>query len=1056
MLNTFAQDLERVCRELLLEEKWIVAPSLRVGHQWLDTLTLNNVPVVNARIKTLKGMALDLAGPEMARRGMSLISDIGATILVDRIVTRLRSRSSSYLGSLSSSPALARTMAAAIKSLRLAGIRAEDMDPASFEAPRKGSEIALILETFIDTLRTKRVVDYPEVLRMAIDLASATFKDNHPPTCVLLPEDMDLKGAEKELIEALPREMLIRLGVDTFQRASAGTRTASTAYDEARRGDASPPDASLLQWVPCPAEAPEAAGDGSASIFHAVGERNEVREALRRIMASGNPLDEVEVLHTDREVYVPLVYETLMQVLQDPKFDDASLPVTFAEGIPAIYSRPGRALKAWMEWMRDDFRQDTLAKMIEDGILGMPGTGNAFPFSRLAAILRATPIGMGRDSYLTKLETAAAETAEDGAVPSSAGHDRYSDSASREDTGQETEEGGQMLLDLLKILVQVSPEPGAGPGDLLQAAERFVEDVARKANELDNYAAVALLDQIRETARWVGDDSEPLSLDVAELLTSLPKRVRIGGSGPRPGCLHVDHLLSGGHSGRRVTFIIGLDDGRFPGAGLNDPLLLDHEREQLSPELPKASADLTMKLEGFARLCARLRGNVTLGFSSLDLLEDRPSFPSSVVFSAYRILSNNREGDQGDMIRWLASPGSFAPHVSGECIDGTEWWLSELCGRGDSGSQNLVLHSYPHLQRGARAAQKRASDLFTVFDGLLPDLPEDLNPFTAAGPVMSATSLETIGRCPLAYFFRYVLDIAPPDEVLMDPSRWLDPLQFGNLMHEVFYHFLCDLIDRDLRPHFERDKLRLLGLLWEHCERYAKQYPPPGPSAFRRQVLMLIHAAVVFLVEEELLCRQSRPMFLEASIGVKPYLRGSDLDMRQPLGIDLPGGTSIRARARIDRVDRVGDEPDPLFTIWDYKSGGNTRYEGPDPFRQGRSVQHALYLELASRALKKRVGESSEVSFFGYFFPGRRSRGVRIRRSPQHRETALEIMENLCRTVANGCFLATNNATEDCSFCDYTLICGDVEAVAAASTRKLASPENKNLRSIRELRAVDA
>ena len=28
-----------------------------------------------------------------------------------------------------------------------------------------------------------------------------------------------------------------------------------------------------------------------------------------------------------------------------------------------------------------------------------------------------------------------------------------------------------------------------------------------------------------------------------------------------------------------MTFIVGLDDSRFPGAGLQDPLLLDHERQ---------------------------------------------------------------------------------------------------------------------------------------------------------------------------------------------------------------------------------------------------------------------------------------------------------------------------------------------------------------------------------------------------------------------------------------------------------------------------------------------
>ena len=41
---------------------------------------------------------------------------------------------------------------------------------------------------------------------------------------------------------------------------------------------------------------------------------------------------------------------------------------------------------------------------------------------------------------------------------------------------------------------------------------------------------------------------------------------------------------------------------------------------------------------------------------------------------------------------------------------------------------------------------------------------------------MSASQLETMGQCPLKYFFRYVLKIGVPDELALDPDVWLDPL----------------------------------------------------------------------------------------------------------------------------------------------------------------------------------------------------------------------------------------------------------------------------------------
>ena len=417
---------------------------------------------------------------------------------------------------------------------------------------------------------------------MATDAVVTSFARSHPHTLVLVSEDMDLTKAENTLIEAFPHESLIRLQVDRFARPSVDlpgtdpgmmmrsrgetrhhrTSRCSSGYSVLRklpklRG--TDPYASSMQWESVMR---------SARCF--VG----LWLPARRWTGSNCSTP------TGRSTFL-LCIETLMQVLQDARFDDVSLPVTFAEGIPARYSRPEERSWPWIEWIREEYRQDIPAKMIEDGLLAVPDTSRSVPFSRLAALLRATPIGIGRERYLKQLKSMGEEEDAVDTAP-------RNEEAPQGDTSQgDDPEERATLIDVLEALIGLTPEPEPHPGVLLRAAERFLEEAARKANELDNYAAVALLDQIRELARWIGDGSEPLSLDVAELVwPSLPGRVRVGGSGPRPGCIHVDHLLSGGHTSRNVTFIMGLDDGRFPGAGLSDPLLLDHERERISPELP--------------------------------------------------------------------------------------------------------------------------------------------------------------------------------------------------------------------------------------------------------------------------------------------------------------------------------------------------------------------------------------------------------------------------------------------------------------------------------------
>ena len=1040
-VNRLARELARICQERLLEEKWLIAPSLRVGHQWIDIVTLANGPVLNVRIKTLKGLALDLAGPEMARLGVSLITATGSLILVDRILKRLGTSSSGYLSSLPPSPSLSRTVCSTIDALRLAGLNAQDLHPQCFEAPEKSKDLAFVLTEYLATLGEKSLIDYSAALSMATERLSKDPTALAADVLVVLPEDLDLGHMEQALVQALPADVLITLHADQPGEPPDDVPELVS-------------DASLLRWLPSPAAAPVPLKDGTAEIFRAVGEANEVREVLRTCLSRGYKFDEVEILHTDAETYIPLIYELLIRPEAELTLDDQGLPVTFAEGIPTRYSKPGRALTAWMAWLREGCMQATVARMIQDGLLEIPGMDREeFSFSGMATLFREVGIGLGRDRYIPKLVEKITEVQL--AIDSTAlvhggrGRDRHTHAEAHRLKGL------KVLLRVVKRLLEISPTADSAPEQLLAAAKKFLEELARSDTELDNYALKALLDDINDMAFWTDQDAEPMGLDLWEWLSSLPGTVRVGGSGPRPGRLHVAHALSGGHSGRNHTFVIGLDDSRFPGAGLNDPLLLDEERGKLSPKLRKASAELSLKMERFAKLQSRLRGTVTLGFSCLNLQEDREMFPSPVVLSAYRILSNNREGDQGDMMTWLPNPASFAPYTADRCLNEQEWWLWRLCGPETIlNAREAVGRHFPHLARGLVAAAARDSDEFTIYDGLLAEPPAELDPSSPRGPVLSARRLETVGCCPLRYFFRYVLDISPPEELSVDLTRWLDPVELGNLLHEVFYRFMSEVIAEPRRPLYDRDSPRLFKILDEVVTRYEKLFPPPSPSAFRQQILQLIRTAQTFLVEEEELCRHSKPLFLEASVGMPPYERSSPLDAQEPVTIPLPGGKTIRAQGRLDRVDSIEDGTKSVFSIWDYKTGRPTKYEKPDYFWQGRVIQHALYIEMARAILRKKVSPGAEISHFGYFFPGSGHRGVRIRRWRSQMMGAAEVIDRLCKILASGCFLATNNAKEDCPFCDYLLICGDVDAVAAASARKLENPRNGCLQPIRELRNI--
>ncbi|MHC4107786.1 MAG: hypothetical protein ACYSTY_06860, partial [Planctomycetota bacterium] len=184
--------------------------------------------------------------------------------------------------------------------------------------------------------------------------------------------------------------------------------------------------------------------------------------------------------------------------------------------------------------------------------------------------------------------------------------------------------------------------------------------------------------------------------------------------------------------------------------------MLDDERGRVSPDLPTAAARVREQRDDFTRLLCRLRGRVTLSFASREIEEDSETFASPVVLSAYRILSGQNDADHSDLVRWLDPAASFAPPALESCLDAGEWWLCQ--GSRDEPVSNLgevAEVACANLGRGREAREARASEEFTVFDGRIEEPGAELDPPLPQGPVLSATGrLGTLGRCPLAYFYR--------------------------------------------------------------------------------------------------------------------------------------------------------------------------------------------------------------------------------------------------------------------------------------------------------------
>lgn len=1042
-MNKLVEAIGSCCKRNPLSEKYLLCPSLRTGQIWLDQSAVSGQPPVNVRLRTIKGLGFELADSHLRRNDLKPLNQNQAMMIINEILVSLDKQENSYFYKTRISINLISSTLDTINTLRLAGLTGDKISHVHFEDESKGLCIKRIFQEYSLALETRKLVDYAAALGFASRVVARKF-DGSEDRFIMIPSDLDFSKLELDLVQAIPREFLVSLAVDN---------------PSARAEEAVQQDSDLLVHFLNPSKAPEATGDGTASMFRALGSSNEIREVLRRVVQNYGcekagqtvPFDQIEILHTDYETYVPVIYETLQSVLMVLNIEPKSLPVTFAEGIPVKYSRPARALHTWLRWVYDGYPQESLIEMISDGLLDVEyGADNPPANNALAQTLRKVKIVSGlirtgqilrdRLNQLTLLGTSFEH-------PHKPHHGR----------SKTTIEGQANEIRCLGALVSIVERLGscsvmdeASPLELLSNSVKFLETCARSSDEMDNYALVTLTQNLLQMRQAMESSVVFETMDIRRWILELTGRLRIMGTGPRPGMIHVDNIYSGGHTGRPHIFVVGLDDERFPGSGLHDPLLMDVEREKLSGDLPQTRFEPGKRIEKFGHLLARLRGNITLSYSSLDVNADRSSFPSAVLFSMFRIISNRRDSDQTGMLEWLGLPASFAAGVKERSLTLNEWLLSALCSDDVSNKTDLVTSLKPDLMNGLTARQSRLSDNFTRYDGNIGHLFPKHDPTSPLGPIMSTASLETLGSCPLKYFFNYVLKIRPLESIDLDHSQWLDNLQLGSLLHDTFYHFMAEIINDGRPPTFERDKSRLFKLLDRQLKSQAITDPPPNKSSMRRQIIWLEKSALVFLVEEEIASREWAPLMLEASIGMKNRGTAGSFEHLEAVSLNLDRDVCVRVAGKIDRVDKRLGESGEFFRIIDYKTGSPRKYQEAKNYNRGKIVQHAIYLHMAENFLKNRMRLSSASYDFTFFFPTLRAHGIRIFKNAQECRFGAEVVRILCDIAASGVFLATDD-TATCSYCDYNIICGSPSITSACSKNKLNNLANTNLDPVRKV-----
>ena len=974
--NRLLSELADFCAAHPVDEKILLVPSFPVGQQILDALARSGSPHLNLRPATVFSLAHGIAGPAAAAEGRRLLSRAQLLAVVESACDDVL-KPDSYFGALRRSVGLHRALHRTLDELRRARVTPAALAAASFDDPRKARELAALARAYESALAKLGAADAAEIFRRAIPLC--TDGRGLPAAAHLLrPSGLELSPLEEEFL---------------------------AAYAPAA--------------VPLAEDASEPARDAArASFASALAEENEVRAVFRSVLDEGLSLDDVEIVFDDDGVYRPLVFELAAQY---------GLPCTLEGGVPVAYTRPGQGVLDVLDFLARGYRSSSLERLLADGRADLPA-GTKLSGVGAARLLRRARIVAGLPRWAPRLDALVARER----TPLD-GEDSARANAAREERLAAAEALRTWVTCLLAALPPVAKGTVSLPA-LAESCREIVASLLARASSLDGAATEALSDLFSQLAELPERRLSPE--EAAGRLREAVAGLAIVSAPPASGHLHAARLGRGGWSGRPHTFVLGLDEARFPGPPRQDAVLLDHEREALNrsgARLALPGKTLTaQRLAELHRLLARVRGRAVLSFSNRDILQDAERFPSPALLELFRHGAGRGRASWEDFAAALPKPVSFVP--KGAPLDEGEWWLARAAETpGAPGLEAEVARAYPWLGDGARAEEARASAAFTAWDGRLSDA-GGLDARKTREPI-SASRLEKLARCPRMYFYQYVLDLVPPDEPRRE-DEWLNPREFGNLLHETLYDFMAGLRAEGLRLDPPRDGARLKGVAGRRLARWKEIVPPPHAAAFRAQEDELLAACEIFLEAEK--GGDATPRFFEVPFGLARAKGDELLGSREPVEIRVPGG-SFLLQGQIDRIDETAPG---AYAVWDYKSGGDFSFKEEDrasrPLHGGRLLQHALYRRAAARLLERSGVKAPEVTS-GYFLTTRKGRMQRFLMAASDADVD-QTLDDLFALVSTASFPHTTDPG-DCRFCDFAAICGDVAQAAARAEAKRDAPD---------------
>lgn len=966
-----------MCREHAVDQKVVFVPSRQIGHNLGTALAIANRPWVNLHLTTTSDWAYRLAGPTLSAEGWKPVVRDAEVFFLARVLQDMAWPKARPPENGVSAASSARMFVKTIRALRLANVRPDELATANVLLSNRRIIVDLY-SAYCTWLQESRLFDEAHLYQRARSAAGQSG-------IVAVMDETTLPETAWLFVTSLS-DSVFRIGRSDYglraPQHSGFERLRSSPY--LQREHSVGAGGAIYTGGIKPGHAEE------LYLREATGEEGELRGVLREYVQKGIRLDEIELAYTSEKPYLPLIVDLTERL---------DIPASFASGLPVTMTRPGQSLLGFFEWMADGLNPATLVRLLRSRLLCLPRrrTGRSIDPARIAGCILKARIMSGRKGWVDPIDRLQAGI-------ESLRYDGIR--ARRSGSSRDVRVIGETrsFLSQLYALVPVSEQSTVGT--LADAGIRFLAAYSPKRTKRDQLAAESLTDRLREL---VGQEVESGTVvDLASVFIDLISAHKVEASVARPGHLYVVPLERAGYTNRRETAIVGLSETTFPGAILEDPVLLDDERSRLSGRLTISQKRTSDPGWHFARLLGMAAGRVILTASRIDLIEGREAYPCA-LFEQLRLELGDRKPFRYDIV-----PRRDAALTDDEAA---------MAMRFHPAIAQELLREKPWLGCGLEAVRQRASSTFGVYDGWLGRETAELRP--GAERAVSASRLEELAACPYRYFLRHVLDIQPPDTPDDRTGRWLTPLEFGSLLHEVLKLFMEQISARGEFVDVESHAVLIEEILDECVHRYRERIPVRREAGYQIDIGRLRRAVRIFLAEESR--RRVDPVGFEVSFGLGET---AGLAAPDPVLLELGEDVHLLLRGVIDRIDKTEEG----YEVWDYKSGSAYDFEEVDMLTGGRRLQWALYAHVLD-ALLERAGLEGATQRSGYFFPGDREHGVRLAASPLDRSILGSRIAPLLDLVEKGAFLHVQKHRA-CTYCDYSAVCSaerkDVNALNEA------------------------